>query len=715
MNTHADKTQANKRQSVAIDIAQRQGGGETTFQFEDNRPEVIVQRKLQEIADNSPQARKAAQLHAMTDNHSAQQEHPILKKKNKTGLPDDLKTGMENLSGYPMDDVKVHYNSDKPAQLNAHAYAQGTDIHLASGQEKHLPHEAWHVVQQKQGRVKAAMQMKDGLSVNDDKSLEHEADVMGQQASEMTHAEPGTLQARSSISSKVLQRVFVTSTNTKALIAEQAENQNYPDSYRKSFTTVGFEHEFAQMQGSDHDLKNVTHVELSKSAEILPFTGLGFSLETDADNALELVSPPFIIETMDDKPIPKSADVKKVDNMIKADLTNLANNSTNIGELLGNFPATMGLNFATATAKIESSNINASTPSSVRGATKNEANQIAVGATAINNIPIKLSMKTGKPNISSQVNFATDAGTYDTVKKMSEPSTHNTFVLFQNLEQKLHTVLSNKMNVIGHPSGYYNPVLNDKMIMFIKELSRNFSQTFAVPSVKKVEDWKEEMFKGDVPSNQLANKLDGSDKDIYDLHTGIRSYVKDISGIWLKDTVMNFGLGILSNDQWMAIFRLSLSEGLVADLQKAANTVSVSSFNKKQRKEVQENITAMGAELEKSRLGLARMITAGYWHHQKTDLTNEDGGSNTRAEFGSHDPKWLGVRQDTFIPKAYVKRAAVFSARTLHVVEARGDAIETIENLEIAEKIRNTDKNDKLIASEMGVEENRVARIRATL
>jgi len=48
----------------------------------------------------------------------------------------------------------VHYNSDKPAQLQAHAYAQGTDIHLASGQEKHLPHEAWHVVQQKQGRVK---------------------------------------------------------------------------------------------------------------------------------------------------------------------------------------------------------------------------------------------------------------------------------------------------------------------------------------------------------------------------------------------------------------------------------------------------------------------------------------------------------------------------------------------------------------------------------
>jgi hypothetical protein len=64
-------------------------------------------------------------------------------------LPDNLKTGMENLSGYSMDDVKVHRNSDKPAS-QARAYAQGTDMHLGSDQEKHLPHEAWHVVQQKQ-------------------------------------------------------------------------------------------------------------------------------------------------------------------------------------------------------------------------------------------------------------------------------------------------------------------------------------------------------------------------------------------------------------------------------------------------------------------------------------------------------------------------------------------------------------------------------------
>ncbi len=101
---------------------------------------------------------------------------------NKTGLPDRLKSGIENLSGYSMDDVRVHYNSQKPSQLQAHAYAQGTDIHIAPGQEKHLPHEAWHVVQQMQGRVKPTMQAQ-GVAINDDHALEREADLMGLKAS----------------------------------------------------------------------------------------------------------------------------------------------------------------------------------------------------------------------------------------------------------------------------------------------------------------------------------------------------------------------------------------------------------------------------------------------------------------------------------------------------------------------------------------------------
>jgi hypothetical protein len=105
----------------------------------------------------------------------------VQRQPNRTGLPDNLKSGMESLSGKSLDHVKVHYNSSKPAAVQAHAYAQGSDIHLASGQEKHLPHELGHVVQQMEGRVKPTTSV-GGMAVNDNPSLENEATEMGNRA-----------------------------------------------------------------------------------------------------------------------------------------------------------------------------------------------------------------------------------------------------------------------------------------------------------------------------------------------------------------------------------------------------------------------------------------------------------------------------------------------------------------------------------------------------
>lgn len=104
------------------------------------------------------------------------------KKGSVQGLPTSLRAGVEQLSGVAMDDVRVHYNSTEPTKIQAQAYAQGTDIHLGAGHEKHLGHEAWHVVQQKRGRVRATTQAF-GLAVNDQPDLEHEATMMGRRAS----------------------------------------------------------------------------------------------------------------------------------------------------------------------------------------------------------------------------------------------------------------------------------------------------------------------------------------------------------------------------------------------------------------------------------------------------------------------------------------------------------------------------------------------------
>ncbi len=133
----------------------------------------LIQRKLTVGAADDPQEAEAdamanrvmsgatiAQREMPEEEETLQANREVQRKDDGEALPSQMKSGIEKLSGVDMSDVLVHYNSDKPAALQAHAYAQGTDIHVAPGQEQHLEHEAWHVVQQKQGRVKPTLQMK---------------------------------------------------------------------------------------------------------------------------------------------------------------------------------------------------------------------------------------------------------------------------------------------------------------------------------------------------------------------------------------------------------------------------------------------------------------------------------------------------------------------------------------------------------------------------
>lgn len=191
MNTHAEKTSDNRSQATARGSALQSHTNEAVAGFADLRPEATLQRQLQAAANHSMRVTQLKAIQAMADSSIRVKrpkafEAPVQKKGNHTGLPHELKAGVEKLSGYAMDDVRVHYNSDRPAQLQAHAFAQGTEIHVGSGQEKHLPHEAWHVVQQKQGRVPPTLQLKDSISVNDDTGLEKEADVMGAKAVQLS-------------------------------------------------------------------------------------------------------------------------------------------------------------------------------------------------------------------------------------------------------------------------------------------------------------------------------------------------------------------------------------------------------------------------------------------------------------------------------------------------------------------------------------------------
>lgn len=194
------------QEKTARTIQQKQDGN-SALQFVDNRGinaalqrmgddeedalqgkfEQPLQRVGEDEEDDTLQGKFDGAIQREEDEEEGMQmkaAEPVQEQKNETGMPDNLKAGVESLSGFAMDDVRVHYNSDKPATVQALAYTQGTDIHVAPGQEQHLPHEAWHVVQQKAGRVEPTTEV-GGLPVNDNVALEHEADVMGSRANSL--------------------------------------------------------------------------------------------------------------------------------------------------------------------------------------------------------------------------------------------------------------------------------------------------------------------------------------------------------------------------------------------------------------------------------------------------------------------------------------------------------------------------------------------------
>jgi hypothetical protein len=109
---------------------------------------------------------------------------PMRPKAGGLPLPSEVRSKMETAFSADFSDVRVHVGHEA-TRLGAIAYTWGTNIHFAPGQynphtlqgQKLLGHELWHVLQQKQGRVKNPFG--GGVAVVQDHALEAEADRMG--------------------------------------------------------------------------------------------------------------------------------------------------------------------------------------------------------------------------------------------------------------------------------------------------------------------------------------------------------------------------------------------------------------------------------------------------------------------------------------------------------------------------------------------------------
>ncbi|WP_298516417.1 DUF4157 domain-containing protein [uncultured Kordia sp.] len=115
---------------------------------------------------------------------------PSTSGKQHKSLPSKLQSNMETSLGHDFSSVGIQTNSQKAVQMNARAFTQNEQVHFAPGEfnpgstsgQNLIGHEFTHIAQQRAGVVKPTKALKKGVMVNDDKSLESEADTFGKKA-----------------------------------------------------------------------------------------------------------------------------------------------------------------------------------------------------------------------------------------------------------------------------------------------------------------------------------------------------------------------------------------------------------------------------------------------------------------------------------------------------------------------------------------------------
>lgn len=189
-------TEKMNMEAVPTRVRQSARSGEGV-QLADNRELSAVQAKMAGIVqraddeDELLQGKFVAQRDEDEDDLlQGKFEQPVQRMvENQTGIPDEVKQRMEDSFNTDFSGVRVHPESSSAPEVGALAYTQGTDIHFAPGQFKPdtsagqqlLGHELAHVVQQAAGRVQPTTEI-GGMPVNDNESLEHEADALGAKA-----------------------------------------------------------------------------------------------------------------------------------------------------------------------------------------------------------------------------------------------------------------------------------------------------------------------------------------------------------------------------------------------------------------------------------------------------------------------------------------------------------------------------------------------------
>ena len=721
-----------------------------------------------------------------------------------SSLPNGMRRVLEPKLNADLSQVKVHTDSramQLNRQLGAKAFTHKNHIYYGAGQSPSdlqlTAHETVHTIQQGVTPVRRSIQPRL---------------AQGQAGSKAVHGATirPILQRTAKHGDLELIQLSRLGTFVKQQEKLQTAAKRNPDQYR-DYTTTGFEHEFAQMVDDDPKnpapLTGVSHAEVAHSQNKMPYTGMSFILETDASNAMEMVSPPFLVKTIPGKPVPEPDEVEDIDEIFKERLGELAARNLTVGGLIAALKSD-GIRFTLKKIKIGSENMTPKT-TKLRSWWNNRIKKNELANIKLK--PISKSSGATEAGILTHVNFATDfenyrlmenayTGTTDDWRQSYEqietwllqeinkvcmaedpaPELDGTTLLAienaisaaQTVKRKvdaalnkadsqslLRSVMENYVMpthikrpgavldaIIGELSAkrlnsqrlmimheaYRAPgaltadvtaiirsgeqyrldefndridalsneevqaKLNDvtlamntlvqaldglpisgatsKLQQFLHALARTLSSQVAVPALETLRN---------AQSSRYKSKNSTAMEDLtYEPY--ITSRLKDVREVWIKDTIQNIGLGMLSTKDWEKVRALTKDEGLRKRIKSSLPAFKYESTKHKTTRLVNRSRYAdhvinalddLGNQIQSHKLGQTNKHG-----RPKVDTSRKFIGPKKQTTLFSHVRKWIGARQDTFIP-AHKVQMPQWKDRRLHVVESRNYTVDTLKRI----------------------------------
>ncbi|NES84404.1 MAG: hypothetical protein F6K10_25015 [Moorea sp. SIO2B7] len=212
--------------------------------------------------------------------------------------------------------------------------------------------------------------------------------------------------------------------------------------------------------------------------------------------------------------------------------------------------------------------------------------------------------------------------------------------------------------------------LTQEMLTFLKQLARTLSGLFSIPSQER-----QLAAKGSFhPFTKQYWKGYGSDEDDkyrqkFKEARHLSSYVKDVQEVWVKDTIMNFGLGLLKSQDWQIVQQILNTRAVRARLSSIEQDDNVMRDMKEQYPEAFKKERGIGAKMIEAVNQITRQIQSNNLTREDTDVSRLNLGPRQQPSFLSHDPQYIGVRQDTYLPGDKVKLPN--SDQRAHVLETR--------------------------------------------